>query len=619
MGEGEGERVQFWLIIYLSSPHVRQQLTIKKLDVLPDEGYEFHDIHTAALFVLSAGHDYDVTMESSMLKPEPCEQGSIGELIQAMSTLTRVFTADVQSQQAPPSRPPPRFPQPPAPRGAVQNAPQWNQPVNPNTFDQGCMFCRGQGHYVRDCTVATQYIQRGKIIRNNVGKLTLPDGRYLARNIPSRNMRERVNNYWSSPGNQGQPEQNREHLSTNFLETPNECIFAVDVALDNDQGCSTFPPSDEDTAILKRIQVMQAQIDSLRDVHTLNVQKGKKDKFEGVEIPRKAALPPRRDPPPHQKNEPTVHAQRNAPPHQKNKPTIHAQRAPPPQPSTNPLPNGKSGTRARDQNPPRPQGPMKLISMPQKPPADDTKFRYQAAIENTVKASDLADRALDATITVSARELFTASVEARRHARDLFASKKVAVSFAEDDQAESYLSMYSDSGRDTPSAYLDIVKYEPSSTSSLAAATLPLRVIFPTFVQGVEPECILDGGAQMIVMCRDIWEQLRSPITASKSISMESTNSGTTMTLGLIENQPVKLSPITVYLQIQVVEDAPFEVLLGRPFFDVLSCSEVSHTGGGHEIHVRDPADGTPYVFATQARQRKVPRPNPPVAVNFRK
>ena len=24
MGEGEGERVQFWLIIYLSSPHVRQ-------------------------------------------------------------------------------------------------------------------------------------------------------------------------------------------------------------------------------------------------------------------------------------------------------------------------------------------------------------------------------------------------------------------------------------------------------------------------------------------------------------------------------------------------------------------------------------------------------------------
>ncbi|KAF9642427.1 hypothetical protein BDM02DRAFT_3063800, partial [Thelephora ganbajun] len=117
-------------------------------------------------------------------------------------------------------------------------------------------------------------------------------------------------------------------------------------------------------------------------------------------------------------------------------------------------------------------------------------------------------------------------------------------------------------------------------------------------------ECILDGGAQVVVMRKDVWECLCTPITANKSIPMESTNSGTTMTLGLVENYPVHLGPITIYLQIQVVEDAPFEVLLGRPFFNVTCCSEVSSSSGSHKIRIRDPKTGTPYVFTTHPRLR---------------
>ncbi|KAF9643509.1 hypothetical protein BDM02DRAFT_3104313, partial [Thelephora ganbajun] len=143
-----------------------------------------------------------------------------------------------------------------------------------------------------------------------------------------------------------------------------------------------------------------------------------------------------------------------------------------------------------------------------------------------------------------------------------------------------------------------------------------LRVIYPSFAPGVEPECILDGGAQVVVMRKDVWERLRAPITANKSIPMESANSGTTTTLGLVENYPVHLGPVTIYLQIQVIEDAPFEVLLGRPFFDVTSCSEVSSSGGSHEIRIRDPKTGTPYVFATHPRLRKTPRE---ASVNFRR
>ncbi|KAF9643508.1 hypothetical protein BDM02DRAFT_3063851, partial [Thelephora ganbajun] len=169
---------------------VLQRLSIKHPDVLPNEGYEFVDVHNAAVFVLSSGGR--ALPEDSPLPPTrhagSLEQGSVGELVRAMSELTRVFAANMQSSRAPPPRFPPR---PPTPGGVVPNPPRWG-PQNPDAFDGGCMFCSGQGHYVRDCPVAAQYLQQGKVIRNGYGKLSLPDGRYIPRNIPGKNMRERL-------------------------------------------------------------------------------------------------------------------------------------------------------------------------------------------------------------------------------------------------------------------------------------------------------------------------------------------------------------------------------------------------------------------------------------------
>lgn len=262
---------------------------------------------------------------------------------------------------------------------------------------------------------------------------------------------------------------------------------------------------------------------------------------------------------------------------------------------------------------------MRPVAFPPKPPADDAKFRYQAAIETSVNASDLADRALDAKITLSTRELLAASPDVRRHVKDIVTSRKVAANIVEVDEVDTYLATCFDS--EPQAVYLDLYKYD--STSSLAPPSLPLRVIYPTFAPGIAPECILDGGAQVVVMRKDVWERLRVPIVADKGMPMESANATTTMTLGLIENHPVKLGPITIYLQIQVVEKAPFEVLLGRPFFDVTSCSESSSHGGNHEIRIKDPKSGTPYVFPTQPRPRRLAHDKPEntnqaANVNFR-
>ena len=152
--------------------------------------------------------------------------------------------------------------------------------------------------------------------------------------------------------------------------------------------------------------------------------------------------------------------------------------------------------------------------------------------------------------------------------------------------------------------------------STMAVPILPLRVIYPTFAPGVQPECILDSGSQIVVMRRDIWERLRTPLDARKLMPMQSANSGKTMTIGVMEDFPVQFGPVTVRLHIQVIEDAPFEVLLGRPFFDITSCSEVSQQGGKHSIIIHDPQTQNPYLFPTQPRSRTTSRSSS--GVNFR-
>jgi len=304
------------------------------------------------------------------------------DLAQAMSEMTRMFTASVQDRaMAPPPRQTYANAQP-TPGGVVQNAPRWNQ-------SEGCMFCSAHDHYVRDCPVVQQYIAQGKIRRNIDGKLVLPDNRgFLPRNLPGGNMRERLDHWWRTEGARG---RNSNVVSANFLEGPEECIMAIDVV---PRGELT---DDESNDVDAQIQAHLQQV--------LQLQKGKKQKFDGVEIARRFGPPKRNG---------TLSSLPNA--------SANARPAPP-QPSAAPQnisanATGKPGGRAGDTSFLRPQGPMRPTTFPSKPPAEEPKFRYHAPIESSTKTNDLADRALDAQITISTRELLAASPDVRRHVKD---------------------------------------------------------------------------------------------------------------------------------------------------------------------------------------------------------
>ena len=134
---------------------------------------------------------------------------------------------------------------------------------------------------------------------------------------------------------------------------------------------------------------------------------------------------------------------------------------------------------------------MRPVEMQAKPSIDDPKFRYQSAVESGVKTTELADRALDTKITISTRELLAVSPDVRRHVKDLVTKKKVAAHHIAEDEDERLDTYLTDFNPDATPVYLEVSQYEASS----AVPSLPLRVIYPSFGHGIEPECILDGGA----------------------------------------------------------------------------------------------------------------------------
>ena len=423
-----------------------------------------------------------------------------------------------------------------------------------------CMFCGARDHYVRNCGVVEEYIRSGKVRKNDQNHIVLANGYYVPRATPGRTLQQRIDHCIANSA----PKQ----ASINFFESPGECIFSVEIAPSFDQSLPFASAS---------------------------------------ETSHPAFAYTRRNPAPAEPSSPPV-------------PNVFA----PPrsnQPSLSKESSGQTsqGQTAQSQQPQgqasqRPQGPMRAIDLA---PAEEPRHKYQSPVEAGLDVQPLVNRLLDSTVTLSSRELLAIAPDVRKLVKDAVTSKRVAINAVEAVEDPTPYSVNVHGSEEFPLTR-DFGRYLRSPRA--AVDTLPLRVINPTFPNDVRPTCILDSGAQMVIMREDVWQRIDVPIISNKAIKLEAANNSTSYTLGMIQDLPVTLGTVTVLLQVQVVRDAPFEVLLGRPFFDVLNAREISRTGGSHLLEIRDPVDDTPYLFHTRPRQQYRQQANSPDVqpANFR-
>ena len=72
-------------------------------------------------------------------------------------------------------------------------------------------------------------------------------------------------------------------------------------------------------------------------------------------------------------------------------------------------------------------------------------------------------------------------------------------------------------------------------------------------------------------------------------IPLQSTNSGIDVSLCLVRNIPCEVSSITLYMQIHIIQDPTYDILLGR-LFDVLTESTMKNYGNeAQTIMIFDP------------------------------
>jgi hypothetical protein len=119
-----------------------------------------------------------------------------------------------------------------------------------------------------------------------------------------------------------------------------------------------------------------------------------------------------------------------------------------------------------------------------------------------------------------------------------------------------------------------------------------LKTIFPVINKYGQVESLLDGGSQIVSMDSEVAKKLAIPWDPDITIQMQSANRTVERTLGLARNVPFNFGGITIYLQVHVIKDPTYKVLLGRPF-DVLTGSVVvNSTDGGQTVTITDPNSG---------------------------
>jgi len=131
-----------------------------------------------------------------------------------------------------------------------------------------------------------------------------------------------------------------------------------------------------------------------------------------------------------------------------------------------------------------------------------------------------------------------------------------------------------------------------------------LQTVFPLINKMGQIESLLDGGSQIVAMDIEIAKNLAVSWDPDIKIQMQSTNKTVEETLGLAKNVPFIFGDITVYLQVHILTDPAYKVLLGRPF-DVLTESVIhNHRDGGQTVIVTNPNTRRRCVLPTYERGR---------------
>jgi len=262
-------------------------------------------------------------------------------------------------------------------------------------------------------------------------------------------------------------------------------------------------------------------------------------------------------------------------------------------------------------------------------------FKNRAPLQLDERAKELVQDALKNTICITTEDLLNVSEPMRQELKKLLMKKRMekkSVSFAAevDLKNETAEAIETISAERLPGATYEILAEDTNGMSKgsvvvndpvmqylnalapgekpksvvVAAESHALRTVYPLINRVGEVESLLDAGSQIVSMSKEVATALQVTWDPDIIVHMESANKALERTLGLAKNVPFVFGPITVYLQVHVIEKVAYKVLLGRPF-DTITESEVKNSrDGSQSLTLTDLNTGERCVMTTHERGR---------------
>ena len=136
----------------------------------------------------------------------------------------------------------------------------------------------------------------------------------------------------------------------------------------------------------------------------------------------------------------------------------------------------------------------------------------------------------------------------------------------------------------------------------VASESESLRVVHMKINGHGPEECITDCGSMIVSMARLIAVGLGLHWDPSVSFEMESASGHHDRTLGIARNVRFNVGGLDLYLQVHILKNPPYKILLGRPFETLTSCVTKNRTDGSSEIFITDPNTGKTATVPTYRR-----------------
>ncbi|TFK46465.1 hypothetical protein OE88DRAFT_1739356 [Heliocybe sulcata] len=441
-----------------------------------------------------------------------------------------------------------------------------------------CHYCGANDHSIRRCPRVDEDQHAGRVNRNVEGKVVLPSGAMVPQSMPGVNMRNRIMEWHRRNPGQMAAANLMEQLiyeDVKTVDAPRD-IFQLDVG--------------------ERIESLERELYALRSrltfdgVHMPPIPKVDKGKRRADPQPEAsgASVTPARSPTP--ALQPSTSAKCDPPPHMTNAP-IHPY------------------AQARDVNRPRQAAPKSVrfdTSQEKVPDVDDacTKepiVRAQAPVYDPAVSEAVFRRSLAShNVSLTSEELLAISPEVRNKYREIVTPKHVP---ATPERVQAQLEEVADEELLSPMTFLqtDLATYGASAKEGGIIIPDP----FETYLKGLAPgeiplhfhvakeshalhsivglidnkekvEAILDPGSQIIAVSENVCLALGLAFDPLVKVQMQSANKTVDLTLGLARNIPFQAGSITLYLQMHVVRDPAYNILLGCPF-DILTQSNVKN------------------------------------------